>query len=49
LEYLHSIEDNSQEEYRDLLGKSNENLQKYQELSLKLSREVDSNLSKKIK
>ena len=49
LEYLHANEDNSQTENSELLMKSNENLQKYQELSLKLSREVDSNLSKKIK
>lgn len=46
-EYLQAKEDRLQVEYHDLLQKSNINLQKYQELSLKLSREVDSKLNKK--
>ena len=48
-EYLYAKESNLEKEFPDLLRKSNKNLKEYQELSIKLSKEVDSKLNKKIK
>jgi len=46
-EYLQAKEGQLEKEFPELFRKTNETLQKYQELSLKLSLEVDSKLNKK--
>lgn len=47
-EYLQAKKTKLEVESLDLFKKSNENLQKYKELSLKLSKQIDLNLNKKI-
>jgi len=46
-ESLYARKDGLEDKSRQLMEKSSENLNKYLEISLSLSREVDSNLQKK--
>jgi hypothetical protein len=45
-DYLQAKESHLEKEFPDLFSKTNENLKKYQELSLRLSREVDNRLNR---